>query len=347
MRTSTGIALAAADALDHALLQEAQQLGLQRQRHVADLVEKQRAAVGELELAGRLPHRAGEGALLVAEQLALEQRFRDGRAVDRDERLAGAAARARAARAPAAPCRCRSRRGAAPWPASAPPSRSCGRRAASDRSIAMMPSRGDARPRGAAARGSPPRARGSGTRAARSGAARRCRSASGRSRTPPGRPRARRCRDRRCPVTTITLVCGASARISLSVARPSRTPSGSGGSPRSCSTTCGSCLRSSLIASWRVEACSTSNGSKHQRSWRCNPGSSSTMRSLPGSLPAAVLSGLSEVDTARASRVLQGAAASGSEISKRVPTPRSLSTCTSPPAMRTNSRVWKAPMPIP
>ena len=36
--------LAPADALDDAVLQEAQQLGLQRQRHVADLVEEQRAA---------------------------------------------------------------------------------------------------------------------------------------------------------------------------------------------------------------------------------------------------------------------------------------------------------------
>ena len=43
--------LAAADALDHAVLQEAQQLRLQRQRHVADLVEEQRAAVGDLDLA--------------------------------------------------------------------------------------------------------------------------------------------------------------------------------------------------------------------------------------------------------------------------------------------------------
>ena len=43
--------LASADALDDAVLQEAQQLGLQRQRHVADLVEEQRAAVGGFDLA--------------------------------------------------------------------------------------------------------------------------------------------------------------------------------------------------------------------------------------------------------------------------------------------------------
>ena len=45
--------LAAADALELALLQHAQQLDLHVQRHVADLVEEQRAAVGELEAAGR------------------------------------------------------------------------------------------------------------------------------------------------------------------------------------------------------------------------------------------------------------------------------------------------------
>ena len=46
--------LAAADALDDALLQEAQQLRLQRDRQVADLVEEQRAAVGGFDLAERL-----------------------------------------------------------------------------------------------------------------------------------------------------------------------------------------------------------------------------------------------------------------------------------------------------
>ena len=40
-----------ADRPHFALLQHAQQLDLQRQRHVADLVEEQRAAVGRLEQA--------------------------------------------------------------------------------------------------------------------------------------------------------------------------------------------------------------------------------------------------------------------------------------------------------
>ena len=43
---------AAAEALDFALLQHAQQLGLQRQRHLGDFVEQDRAALRLLELAG-------------------------------------------------------------------------------------------------------------------------------------------------------------------------------------------------------------------------------------------------------------------------------------------------------
>ena len=48
------------------------------QRHVADLVEEQGAAIGLHDLAdGALAARAGEGAVLVAEQLGLDQRLRD------------------------------------------------------------------------------------------------------------------------------------------------------------------------------------------------------------------------------------------------------------------------------
>ncbi|MNR00392.1 hypothetical protein D3C85_1161630 [compost metagenome] len=63
------------------------------QRHVADLVEEQGAAVGLLDQAAHaLAARAGEGARLVAEQLALDQRLRHGGAVDRHERRPGAPA---------------------------------------------------------------------------------------------------------------------------------------------------------------------------------------------------------------------------------------------------------------
>ncbi len=75
-----------ADALEHAFLQHAQQLHLHRRAHVADLVEEQRAALGDLETALAGGHRAGEGAFLMAEQLALEQLGGDRAAVHRDER---------------------------------------------------------------------------------------------------------------------------------------------------------------------------------------------------------------------------------------------------------------------
>ena len=105
----------AADALDLALLDRAQQLGLQVELQIADLVEEQRAAVGQLELADALLQRAGERALLVAEQRALDQLARNRRHVDGDERAPRDAPIRDAAAAPAAPCRCRSRRGSAPW----------------------------------------------------------------------------------------------------------------------------------------------------------------------------------------------------------------------------------------
>src|SRR5205823_7997903 len=65
-------------------------LGLRTRRHVANLVEKNGAAVRQLEFAAARLGGAGERALFVAEQLALDQLLRDGRAVDLDERPVGA-----------------------------------------------------------------------------------------------------------------------------------------------------------------------------------------------------------------------------------------------------------------
>ena len=76
----------AAHALENAFLQHAQQLHLHRQAHVADLVEEQRAALGQLEPALARRDGAGEGALLVAKQLAFQQVRRYRAAVHRDER---------------------------------------------------------------------------------------------------------------------------------------------------------------------------------------------------------------------------------------------------------------------
>src|SRR5207244_4294375 len=64
----------------------------QGQRHVADLVEEEGPAVALLELADAAPVGAGEGALLVAEQLALQQLIRDGRAVEGQKRRPGSGA---------------------------------------------------------------------------------------------------------------------------------------------------------------------------------------------------------------------------------------------------------------
>ncbi len=59
---------------------------LQLLRHLGDLVEEQRAAVGALEVALVLPVGAGEGPLLVAEKLAFYQLRGDGPAIERKER---------------------------------------------------------------------------------------------------------------------------------------------------------------------------------------------------------------------------------------------------------------------
>src|SRR5205807_1472378 len=67
-------------------LQHAKQLRLGAERHLADLVQEDRALVGRLELADLLLGRPGEGAALVAEQLAFEQGLGDRGAVEADER---------------------------------------------------------------------------------------------------------------------------------------------------------------------------------------------------------------------------------------------------------------------
>ncbi|MCY1351773.1 hypothetical protein D9M69_380490 [compost metagenome] len=81
---------ARADPLHLPLLQHAQQLGLQAQRHLGNLVEQNGAAVGQLELARLGGDGTGEGALLVAEQGSLEHVVGNRRTVDGDERIIGA-----------------------------------------------------------------------------------------------------------------------------------------------------------------------------------------------------------------------------------------------------------------
>src|SRR5205085_3100424 len=80
----------AADALELLLLQHAQQLRLEVEPHLADLVEEQRAAMRPLERPLDALDRAGERALLVAEQRALDQPLGERGAIQLDERLVAA-----------------------------------------------------------------------------------------------------------------------------------------------------------------------------------------------------------------------------------------------------------------
>ena len=78
--------LDAAEPHELALLNHAQQLGLRVERDVADLVEEDRALVGQLEEALLRIDGAGERALHVSEEVGLEQIRRQVAGVDRDER---------------------------------------------------------------------------------------------------------------------------------------------------------------------------------------------------------------------------------------------------------------------
>ena len=77
--------LYATDSGELSFLQDAQQLGLRHGAEVADLVEEERAGIGEFEL----PDSTGRGirkrAFFMAEQLTFDERFRKGCAVQRNE----------------------------------------------------------------------------------------------------------------------------------------------------------------------------------------------------------------------------------------------------------------------
>ena len=73
----------AAQALELPLLQHPEKLRLRRRAHLADFVEEEDAAGGELDLSGLGLLRAGERAAFVAEELRFEELLRQGRAVQR------------------------------------------------------------------------------------------------------------------------------------------------------------------------------------------------------------------------------------------------------------------------
>src|SRR5262249_36767310 len=78
----------AAESLDLTRLQNAEQLALELQRHVADLVEEKRAALCLFEFAEVASGGAGERAALVAKELRFEEVGGDGGPVDGDEAAA-------------------------------------------------------------------------------------------------------------------------------------------------------------------------------------------------------------------------------------------------------------------
>ena len=82
--------LGAADGIEGAVLECAEQFGLGFEWHFADFVEEQGAAVGHLHLAEMAFGRAGKGAFLVAKQFALEQLGGNGAAGQGDVGAFGA-----------------------------------------------------------------------------------------------------------------------------------------------------------------------------------------------------------------------------------------------------------------
>src|SRR5579859_2313268 len=73
---------AAADPPDLAVAERPQELGLQIERKLADLVEEQRASVGALERSFAIARGSGEGAAVVSEELALDERGGQSSAID-------------------------------------------------------------------------------------------------------------------------------------------------------------------------------------------------------------------------------------------------------------------------
>ena len=82
--------LGATQTLELLLLQGAQQLGLKFQRHVANLVQKERAAIRHLKSPLGLRPRSREGASFVAEKFALQQRPGIAAQLSATKRLAAA-----------------------------------------------------------------------------------------------------------------------------------------------------------------------------------------------------------------------------------------------------------------
>ena len=79
--------LTTANRLEAAFFEHLQDLHLEVLAHVADLIQKDGSPVGGLELADFIGRGTGERTFQVAEELTLQQVFRDGAAIDRDKGL--------------------------------------------------------------------------------------------------------------------------------------------------------------------------------------------------------------------------------------------------------------------
>ena len=85
-RKSTDRGFPLAEPYHFTLLNDSEQLDLDRQGELADFVQKQRAAVRGLEETGPVLNGAGKGATGVSEQFALDERVGKGATVHGDER---------------------------------------------------------------------------------------------------------------------------------------------------------------------------------------------------------------------------------------------------------------------
>src|SRR6185369_3457229 len=81
------LCLRRSDALELASLQDAQQLCLEIQRHICNLVEKQRASVCQFKPAHTIALRVGKRATNVTKKLALENTFGERSCVQRNKWL--------------------------------------------------------------------------------------------------------------------------------------------------------------------------------------------------------------------------------------------------------------------
>ena len=89
-RTSTATSAAPPTRKNRPVSRTAQQAHLQVAGHLGDLIQEQRAVMGALEHPGVITHRAREAALLMPEQLGLDQARGNGPTIDRNEGVFGA-----------------------------------------------------------------------------------------------------------------------------------------------------------------------------------------------------------------------------------------------------------------